>query len=55
MTILKMMLRLFTTILGTTHPRKEEEGNYALLLFGTLVVIVGMVGIAVLLAVEYIH
>jgi hypothetical protein len=38
MVLLKMMLRLFTTIFGTTHPAKEEEDKYAWMLFGLIVV-----------------
>lgn len=44
MPVLRMMLRLFTTILGTTHPREEEEDKYALMLFAVLVLIVGSLG-----------
>jgi hypothetical protein len=40
MVLLKIMLRLFTTIFGTTHPAKDEEDKYALLLFGLIVLIV---------------
>jgi len=41
MVLLKMMLRLFTTIFGTTHPSKENEAKYAWLLFGLIVAIIG--------------
>lgn len=48
MVLLKMMLRLFTTILGTTHPSEEEEGKYAWLLFGLiLLIVVAMAAVAV--------
>ncbi len=40
MTLLKMMLRLFTSIFGTTHPTAEQEERYAWMLFGLVVVIV---------------
>ena len=47
MVLLKMMLRLFTTIFGATHPSKEEEEKYAWLLFGLVVLIVaGMAAMA---------
>ena len=47
MILLRMMLRLFTTIFGTTHPRKEEENKYAWMLFGLIVVMVAaMAGVA---------
>lgn len=47
MALLKMMLRLFTTIFGTTHPSKEDEDKYAWMLFAMVVVIViAMVGAA---------
>jgi hypothetical protein len=50
MTILKMMLRLFTSIFGTTHPAKEDEEKYAWMLFGLIVVtIVAMVGMTVVM------
>jgi hypothetical protein len=50
MTILKMMLRLFTSIFGTTHPSEEDEAKYAWMLLGLIVVtIVGMVGAALLM------
>jgi len=40
-----MMLRVFTTIFGATHPRKEEEDKYALMLFATVIlVIAGLLG-----------
>jgi hypothetical protein len=49
MTLLKMMLRLFTTIFGTTHPAKEDEDKYAWMLFGLILVMVfGMAVMAVI-------
>jgi hypothetical protein len=45
--LLRMMLRLFTTIFGTTHPNKEDEAKYAWLLFALVVaIVVAMVGAA---------
>jgi hypothetical protein len=55
MPILRMILRLFTSIFGTTHPAKEVEDKYALMLFGTLAAIVGAVVLAAWLAVRYVH
>jgi hypothetical protein len=47
MILLRMMLRLFTTIFGTTHPSQEDEAKYAWMLFGLIVVIVaGMAAVA---------
>ena len=36
MPILRMMLRLFTSIFGTTHPSEEHEDKYAVMLFATV-------------------
>ena len=52
MILLKMMLRLFTTILGTTHPSQEEEGKYAWLLFGLILLIVVAMAAAALVVVK---
>jgi hypothetical protein len=47
MFLLRMMLRLFTTIFGTTHPSKENEAKYAWMLFGLIVaIVVAMAGMA---------
>jgi hypothetical protein len=40
MILLRMMLRLFTSIFGATHPTREEEDKYAWMLFGLLVLFV---------------
>ena len=50
MIILKMMLRLFTSIFGTTHPSKEEEAKYAWMLLGLIAVtVLAMVGVTLLI------
>jgi hypothetical protein len=55
MTILKMMLRLFTSIFGTSHPSKEDEAKYAWMLLGLIVVtVVAMIG-ATLIVVQLMH
>ncbi len=40
MILLRMMLRLFTSIFGTTHPSKEDEAKYAWMLFGMIVIFI---------------
>jgi hypothetical protein len=40
MFLLRMMLRLFTSIFGTTHPCKEDEAKYAWMLFGMIVIFI---------------
>jgi hypothetical protein len=45
-------LRLFTSILGATHPSKEEEDKYAWLLFGLILLIVVAMAGAALIAVK---
>lgn len=40
MFLLRMMLRLFTTIFGTTHPSKEDEAKYAWMLFGMVLIFI---------------
>ena len=37
MVLLRMMLRLFTSIFGTTHPSEEDETKYAWMLLGLIV------------------
>ena len=54
MTLLRMMLRLFTSIFGTTHPQKEDEDRYAWMLFALIVVIVGTMTAMVLLVSRYV-
>ena len=55
MFVLKMMLRLFTTIFGTTHPAKDEEEKYAWLLFGLIVVIVAAMAAMAWLVVKFVR
>ena len=54
MVLLKMMLRLFTTIFGTTHPRKEDENTYAWLLFGLVMAIIAAMAAVAWLVVKFV-
>lgn len=55
MVLLRMMLRLFTTIFGTTHPSKEDEAKYAWMLFGLIVAIVFAMALMTLLVMKFVR
>ena len=55
MIILRMMLRLFTSIFGTTHPAKEDEAKYAWMLLGLVVAIVGAMGLMTLFVMKFVR
>jgi hypothetical protein len=55
MILLRMMLRLFTSIFGATHPTREEEDKYAWMLLGLIVSIVFAMGAMMLLVMRFVR